>query len=157
MALDRDSQDRIVRAFEHVATVLGYGAGEFRGVVERCQTAADLLHQPHVRLRPRLSIDGDQWCALYGEDLQDGVAGFGSSPEEAMKDFDRAYAESLPRRYQPPRHADAPSHGASDIEQASAHLRKARAAFVEAGRENDAESVLEAIHKVEGLRQKVGQ
>lgn len=52
---------------------------------------------------------------------------------------------------------DAPSPGASDIEQAIEHLRKARAAFVEAGRENDAQSVLEAIHKVEGLRLEIGQ
>lgn len=52
---------------------------------------------------------------------------------------------------------DAPNPGASDIEQAIEHLRKARAAFVEAGRENDAASVLEAIHKVEGLRLEIGQ
>ena len=29
------------------------------------------------------------WCALYGDNLQDGVAGFGRSPEEAMADFDK--------------------------------------------------------------------
>lgn len=52
---------------------------------------------------------------------------------------------------------DAPDPAASDIEQAIEHLRKARAAFVEAGRENDAASVLEAIHKVEGLRLEIGQ
>lgn len=52
---------------------------------------------------------------------------------------------------------DAPNPGASDIEQAIAHLRHARAAFVEAGLENDAQSVLEAIHKVEGLRLEIGQ
>ena len=28
--------------------------------------------------------DGDQWCALYGENLQEGVAGFGRTPAEAM-------------------------------------------------------------------------
>ena len=52
---------------------------------------------------------------------------------------------------------DAPNPGASDIEQAIEHLRKARTAFVLAGRENDAASVLEAIHKVEGLRLEIGQ
>lgn len=46
--------------------------------------------------------------------------------------------------------------GASDIEQAIDHLRKARAAFVEVGRENDAASVLEAIRQVEGLRLEIG-
>lgn len=51
---------------------------------------------------------------------------------------------------------DAPDPAASDIEQAIAHLRRARAAFVLAGRENDAASVLEAIRQVEGLRLEIG-
>jgi hypothetical protein len=44
--------------------------------------------RPSAVFRPKLSIDGNQWCALYGENLQDGVAGFGSSPADAMQDFD---------------------------------------------------------------------
>lgn len=28
--------------------------------------------------------DGSQWCALYGEDLQIGIAGFGDTPFLAM-------------------------------------------------------------------------
>lgn len=51
---------------------------------------------------------------------------------------------------------DTPDLGASDIEQAIEHLRKARAAFVLAGRENDAESVRAAISRVEGLRLEIG-
>jgi hypothetical protein len=47
-------------------------------------------------LRPRLSIDGNQWCALYGENLQDGVAGFGDSPEAAYDAFDKAWVAKLP-------------------------------------------------------------
>ena len=31
--------------------------------------------------------DGDQWCALYGEDLQAGIAGFGNTPFLAMADL----------------------------------------------------------------------
>lgn len=50
---------------------------------------------PSARYRPRLSIDGDRWCALYGDDLQNGVAGFGASPELAYWDFDRAWCEKL--------------------------------------------------------------
>jgi len=46
-------------------------------------------------LRPRLSIDGDRWCALYGENPQDGVAGFGSSPDAAYRAFDTAWHASL--------------------------------------------------------------
>lgn len=54
--------------------------------------------RPSMRLRPQLSIDGNQWCALFGQSLQDGVAGFGESPDAAYKDFDRAWMESLKDR-----------------------------------------------------------
>jgi hypothetical protein len=47
--------------------------------------------------RPKLFIDGDKWCALYGENIQDGVCGFGDTPELAMQDFDRAWCEHLPK------------------------------------------------------------
>lgn len=47
--------------------------------------------RPSAVYRPRLSIDGNQWCALYGENLQDGVAGFGDTPEAACAAFDDAW------------------------------------------------------------------
>jgi hypothetical protein len=55
------------------------------------QEAALRFSAPSVLYRPALSKDGNQWCALYGENLQDGVAGFGDTPEQAMADFDRAW------------------------------------------------------------------
>lgn len=59
-------------------------------------TAAQELLRPSIMLKPRLSIDGNQWCALYGENLQDGVAGFGDSPDLAYRDFDMNWNEPLP-------------------------------------------------------------
>lgn len=50
---------------------------------------------PHVLMRPSIRIDGNQWCALYGDNLQDGVSGFGDSPELAMQDFNRAWNRKL--------------------------------------------------------------
>lgn len=44
--------------------------------------------RPSVLFRPEISLDGNQWCALLGDNLQIGVAGFGDSPEEAMRNFD---------------------------------------------------------------------
>ena len=44
---------------------------------------------PSAVYRPRLFMDGDQWCALYGDNLQDGVTGFGTTPAKAMADFDK--------------------------------------------------------------------
>ena len=57
--------------------------------------AADEQTRPCVLFKPRLSIDGNQWCALYGDNLQDGVAGFGNSPSDAMDDFDRNWLTKL--------------------------------------------------------------
>lgn len=47
-------------------------------------------------LKPRLSIDGDKWCCLYGDNLQDGVAGFGDTPQDAIADFNNAFTRKLP-------------------------------------------------------------
>ena len=51
--------------------------------------AARLLCRPHVLFRPHVFPDGDKWCALYGDNLQDGVAGFGDTPHKACLDFDK--------------------------------------------------------------------
>lgn len=44
-----------------------------------------------LRLIKELAIvpfkDGNQWCVLYGEDLQVGISGFGKTPFLAMADF----------------------------------------------------------------------
>lgn len=47
--------------------------------------------RPSVIYRPKISQDGDQWCALYGDDLVQGVAGFGDTPDAAMRAFDVAW------------------------------------------------------------------
>lgn len=52
-----------------------------------CEVMA-LISAPHTQMRPRVFPDGNAWCALYGDDLQCGVAGFGKTPAEACADFD---------------------------------------------------------------------
>lgn len=54
------------------------------------------LQRPSAVYRPRIFVDSAHWCALYGENLQDGVAGFGKSPAEAMDAFDAAWRAALP-------------------------------------------------------------
>jgi len=53
--------------------------------------ACEMAAAPSTHLLPRLFPDGDRWCALYGDDLQCGLAGFGKTPEGAMADFDYAF------------------------------------------------------------------
>jgi len=57
--------------------------------------AAYCYMDPSVMYRPSIFIDGNQWCALYGENLQDGVAGFGDSPSKAMTNFNKNWARAL--------------------------------------------------------------
>ncbi len=66
--------------------------------------AVTLEHEqsrPSVLYRPALYPDGNMWCALYGENLQDGLAGFGKTPSEAMADFDTRWREQQLRGSQP--------------------------------------------------------
>jgi hypothetical protein len=61
------------------------------------ENAAYEHKRPSAVFRPTLSADGDMWCALLGDDLQIGIAGFGKTPAEAMTAFDLAFLnESTP-------------------------------------------------------------
>lgn len=53
------------------------------------QCVQNSLERPSVLFGPKISRDGDKWFVLYGENLIDGVAGFGDTPELAMQDFDK--------------------------------------------------------------------
>jgi hypothetical protein len=57
---------------------------------------AMMMNSPSMMLRPRLFVDGNQWCALYGENIEKGVCGFGDSPAEAYAAFDKAWYAKLP-------------------------------------------------------------
>lgn len=53
--------------------------------------AAAEMARPSVLYKPTLSIDGDMWCALLGENFVEGLAAFGATPAEAMSAFDQAF------------------------------------------------------------------
>ena len=57
--------------------------------------ACDSQPTPSTMYRPTLFIDGNKWCALYGENVQDGVSGFGDSPELAMIDFNKNFTSKI--------------------------------------------------------------
>lgn len=42
-------------------------------------------------LKPQIFKDGDKWCVLYGENIQDGICGFGDTPYQAVLDFNKAW------------------------------------------------------------------
>jgi hypothetical protein len=68
-----------------------YTQAQFANAAIMLQENASLQRAPHVLLRPRIFPDGNAWCALYGEDLQMGVAGFGDTPAAAAANFDQQW------------------------------------------------------------------
>lgn len=59
------------------------------------QVAAEESMRPFVLLKPSMAIYGNKWSALYGPNIQEGVCGFGDSPDEASRDFDQNWRAKL--------------------------------------------------------------
>lgn len=76
----------------------GYEAQMMQEILINANEYYQTLNRPSMMLKPSLTIDGNQWCALYGADLQDGVAGFGYSPADAYLDFDKNWNMNLPTK-----------------------------------------------------------
>lgn len=72
----------------------------FENAMSAVAQAAACHEEPSAIYRPKIYIDGDKWCALYGDNLQDGVAGFGDSPALAMNDFNSNWNAKLPAKDQ---------------------------------------------------------
>ena len=60
-------------------------------IVEACC----FVQSASVLYRPRIFPDGDQWCCLLGANLMEGISGFGDTPEQACRDFDKAFSSGL--------------------------------------------------------------
>lgn len=71
-------------------------AQSFHAAANAQRYAADQSCRPFVLLRPKIYPDGNMWCALYGDDLMAGVAGFGETPEKAAAAFDIEWTKAKP-------------------------------------------------------------
>jgi hypothetical protein len=60
-------------------------------IVQEHSMTQCILRQPHVYMRPKIYQDGDMWCALYGDDIQNGVCAFGETPILAMQNWDKVW------------------------------------------------------------------
>ena len=74
------------------------GAHQSIQIVEQDFSAVALeMRRPSILLRLEAYPDGNAWCALHGRNLQEGVAGFGDTPDKAMRDFDKNWiGQTLP-------------------------------------------------------------
>ena len=64
-------------------------------LVEAIQRVSYTWMRPSVVFRPVISLDGDQFCCLLGSNPQEGIAGFGNTPDEASRAFDEAWYKSV--------------------------------------------------------------
>jgi hypothetical protein len=72
------------------ADQMRHAAWEACGSIVEASRAASA---PHVLMRPTIFPDGTSWCALLGENINDGIVGFGDTPAEACAAFDKAWRE----------------------------------------------------------------
>jgi len=49
-----------------------------------CAIAQNADYALFALLKPSLTKDGDQWCVLYGENIIEGIVGFGDTPQSAI-------------------------------------------------------------------------
>ena len=87
-----NDSEAIVAALSDMSTRLDGTA--YQSHLEKIAISLFEMSRPSVLYRPRLFVDGDQYCLLLGENLQEGVAGFGDTPELAADNFDEMWFES---------------------------------------------------------------
>lgn len=62
---------------------------DIEGAMHRAQAAINANHWA-VTLGLKPFRDGNQWCLLWGDNIQTGVCGFGDTPVNAIYDFETA-------------------------------------------------------------------
>lgn len=55
------------------------------------QEVIGMYGEPSAIYRPKVFPDGNAWCALYGDNIQEGVCGFGETPAAAVYDFNQCW------------------------------------------------------------------
>lgn len=83
---------------EYMQLALNSISGNAFAAKEEFAETAREMRRPAILLKPKLTLDGGQWCALYGENLMDGVCAFGNSPYEAYQNFDWAWEKNLKQK-----------------------------------------------------------
>lgn len=51
-------------------------------------------------LKPKLFIKENQWCCLYGNDIETGIAGFGESPYASILNWSKQWYKKISKEEQ---------------------------------------------------------
>jgi hypothetical protein len=68
-----------------------YLHGRLNEIISAEANRAFFMERPSVMLGAKIFKDGNAWCCLLGENIQEGVCGFGESPNKASAAFDVAW------------------------------------------------------------------
>ncbi len=63
----------------------------FLNAMMNIEQASQIALEPFTLYKPKLYPDGDKWCVLLGENLQEGLCGFGDTPLKAVNDFNHNF------------------------------------------------------------------
>ena len=65
-------------------------------LLDKMELRIDWLNELDLieKLKPKFSKDGNQFCYLYGNNLQSGIAGYGETVGEAVSDFYKEFHSS---------------------------------------------------------------
>ena len=112
----RTANSTIAEIYQCVSGATGeagnwHGAQPVRAEIERLNHELNQAHEacaalregklrPFRMMKTSIMLDGNQWCVLYGANLQDGVAGFGNSPDMASRAFDAAWYQEIQQKEQ---------------------------------------------------------
>jgi len=73
---------------------VAFGNTFYNAAIAWQQSAWDIREEycrPCVVFKAKITLDGSKYCCLLGENLQEGVAGFGDTPQAACHDFDNLF------------------------------------------------------------------
>ncbi len=85
--LSEEKQNELLSYLIHYADMADRRAIEKEDNIELAKFAKTLGVVPY--------LDGNKWCALYGENIQAGIVGFGHSPIAAIEALQNAFYAKL--------------------------------------------------------------
>lgn len=84
--------DGVLQTDEHTRAVLHEAA---------CHTDnyAISRNTPFVIYGARVFRDGNMWCALLGDNIQEGVCAFAATPDKAVQEFNKVWYQTVAETY----------------------------------------------------------
>lgn len=67
----------------------------FLNAMMNIELYSQMLIEPFTVYKPKIYRDGNMWCCLLGENIQEGVCTFGKTPNEAICNFNKAWYETI--------------------------------------------------------------